>query len=95
MVANKTAAVNEVPSQKARLGARKFRKQQMSTPLLGLHASAKLREHLIEEIRALASSEEATKWVPSRLAEESAANIRRRACGSQFSNRSWRSSDAC
>ena len=39
-------------------------------PLLGLHASAKLREHLIEEIRALASSEEATKWVHRGLAEK-------------------------
>jgi hypothetical protein len=45
-------------------------KAPTANPLLGLHASAKLRERLIEEIRALATSEDAAKWVHRSLAEK-------------------------
>jgi hypothetical protein len=45
-------------------------KAPTANPVLGLHASAKLRERLIEEIRALASGEDAAKWVHRSLAEK-------------------------
>ena len=38
-------------------------------PVLGLHASAKLRERLIVEIRELGSEEDAAKWVRQSLTE--------------------------
>jgi hypothetical protein len=37
--------------------------------MLGLHASAKLRDHLVAELSELSSSEDAAKWVYQRLAE--------------------------
>ena len=37
---------------------------------LGLHASAKLREQLVAEIRHLSSSEDAAEWVRQRLPEK-------------------------
>ncbi len=49
-------------------------KAPTANPVLGLHASAKLRERLIVEIRAIASGEDAAKWVHRDLAENSAAN---------------------
>ena len=39
--------------------------------ILGLHASAKLREHLVSEIRRLRSPEDAAAWVRQRLPEKS------------------------
>jgi ERF superfamily protein len=39
--------------------------------VLGLHASAKLREHLVSEIRRLRSPEDAAEWVRQRLPEKS------------------------
>jgi ERF superfamily protein len=39
--------------------------------ILGLHASAKLREHLVSEIRRLRSPEDAAQWVRQRLPEKS------------------------
>ena len=45
-------------------------KAPTANPVLGLHASAKLRERLIVEIGELASAEEAAKWVQQSLAEK-------------------------
>jgi hypothetical protein len=38
-----------------------------ASPTLGLHASAKLREHLLAEIKELGSGEDAAKWVHQNL----------------------------
>jgi ERF superfamily len=45
-------------------------KAPTANPVPGLHASAKLRERLIEEIRAIASGDDAAKWVHRSLAEK-------------------------
>jgi hypothetical protein len=45
-------------------------KAPTANPVLGLHASAKLRERLIVEIGALGSSDDAAKWVRQSLAEK-------------------------
>jgi len=45
-------------------------KSPAANPVLGLHASAKLRERLIVEIGELASPEEAAKWAQQSLAEK-------------------------
>jgi hypothetical protein len=56
-------------------------KAPTANPVLGLHASAKLRERLIEEIRAIGSGDEAAKWVhrclteKNRLRASDAANV--------------------
>ena len=44
-------------------------KTPTANPVLGLHASAKLRERLIVEIGELASPDDAAKWVQQSLAE--------------------------
>ena len=43
-------------------------KPPTATPTLGLHASAKLREHLLAEIKELGSGEDAAKWAHQNLA---------------------------
>ena len=45
-------------------------KTPTANPVLGLHASAKLRERLIVEIGELASPDDAAKWVQQSLAEK-------------------------
>jgi hypothetical protein len=45
-------------------------KAPTANPVLGLHASAKLRERLIEEISGITSSEDAANWVHRSLAEK-------------------------
>ena len=45
-------------------------KAPTANPVLGLHASAKLRERLILEIRELRSGEHAAKWAEQSLAEK-------------------------
>ena len=45
-------------------------KAPTANPVLGLHASAKLRERLIEEIGPIASGDDAAKWAHRSLAEK-------------------------
>ena len=47
-----------------------IRKASTASPVLGLHASAKLRERLIVEIGELGSDEDAAKWAQQNLAEK-------------------------
>jgi hypothetical protein len=44
-------------------------KPPIASPTLGLHTSAKLREHLLAEIKELGSGEDAAKWAHQNLAE--------------------------
>ena len=57
--------------QESRAGATPHRqgkpKPPIASPTLGLHASAKLREHLLAEIKELGSGEDAAKWVHQNL----------------------------
>ena len=47
-----------------------IRKASTASPVLGIHASAKLRERLIVEIGELGSDEDAAKWAQQNLAEK-------------------------
>jgi ERF superfamily len=47
-----------------------LQKAPTANPVLGLHASAKLKERLIKEMHAIASAEDAAEWVHRSLAEK-------------------------
>jgi ERF superfamily len=51
-------------------------KSEPVNPILGPHASAKLRQRLIEEIAELGSSDDAAKWAQQRLAEKNRMRAR-------------------
>jgi ERF superfamily len=63
--------------------------------ILGLHASAKLRERLIAEIRSLRSPEEAAEWVRQSLQEKNACGHLMRRKSKPRSEQSLRSSRPC
>ena len=57
--------------QQANFGRNRKPALKQAEAILGLHASAKLREHLVSEIRRLRSPEDAAEWVRQRLPEKS------------------------
>ena len=57
--------------QQATFGRNRKPAPKQAEAILGLHASAKLREHLVSEIRRLRSPEDAAEWARQRLPEKS------------------------
>ena len=57
--------------QQATFGRNRKPPPKQPEAILGLHASAKLREHLVSEIRRLRSHEDGAEWVRQRLPEKS------------------------